>query len=184
VSSIDPIKVYFTLNEQEYLNCFRRTSIESQSCAGSGKFELVLLNGATYPLKGRFFVADRQVDQKTGAIRMAGLFPNPGNILHPGEHAKIRAVSMMMESALLVPQRAVTELDDRNCVAVVGSDNQVSIRSVKVGDRVGLFWVIEEGLQPGEMVVAEGARKVSPDAVVKPRPLAAPLASAEQQSGF
>jgi RND family efflux transporter MFP subunit len=181
VSTVDPIKVYFTLGEQEYLNYSRRAPIQSKWGAGDGRLELelVLSDGTTYPQKGRFFVADRQVDQKTGAIRIAGLFPNPGNTLRPGQYAKVRAVTSTKNGALLVPQRAVTELQGSYRVAVVGADNKVSIRPVKVGDRVGLLWVIEEGLQAGERVVAEGTQKVMPDAVVNPKPLATPLASAK-----
>ena len=179
VSTVDPIKVYFTLSEQEYLNYARRTPIQSQRGGGDGKLELVLSDGTTYPQKGRFFVADRQADQKTGAIRIAGFFPNPGNTLRPGQYAKIRTVSSITKRALLVPQRAVTELPGGYYVAVVGADNEVSIRHVKVGDRVGLLWVIEEGLQPGERVVAEGTQKVRAELRGNPKPLAAPLASAQ-----
>jgi membrane fusion protein, multidrug efflux system len=177
ISTVDPIKVYFTLSEQEYLNCSRQTPIQNQRGAGDGKLELVLSDGTTYRQKGRFFVADRQVDQKTGAIRIAGLFPNPGNALRPGQYAKVRALANTMKGALLVPQRAVTELQGGYCIAVVGADNKVSIRPVKVGGRIGALWVIEEGLQAGERVVAEGTQKVMPDALVNPKPMAAPLAS-------
>ena len=137
-----------------------------------------MVDGTTYPQKGRFFVADRQVDQRTGAIRVAGIFPNPGNTLRPGQYARVRAVTSTKNGALLVPQRAVTELQGSYRVAVVGSDNKVSVRPVKVGDRVGALWVIEEGLRPGERVVAEGTQKIMPDAVVDPKPFATPSASA------
>jgi len=119
------------------------------------------------------------VDEKTGAISIAGLFPNPGNTLRPGQYAKVRAVTSTKKGALLVPQRAVTELQGSYGVAVVDADNKVSIRTVKVGDRVGALWVIEEGLQPGERVVAEGTQKVRPDAVVNPKPLAKLSTSAQ-----
>jgi membrane fusion protein (multidrug efflux system) len=173
VSTLDPIKVYFTLSEQEYLNYTRRNSIQSNWGAGGLgglELELVLADGSTYPRKGRFFVADRQVDQKTGAIRLAGVFPNPGNALRPGQYGRVRAITKMRERALLVPQRAVTELQGGYRVAVVGDGNKISIRPVKVGDRVGTMWVIEDGLKPGERVVAEGTQKVRPDAVVNPVP--------------
>jgi RND family efflux transporter MFP subunit len=186
VSTVDPIKVYFTLSEQEYLNYSRRSSIQSKWGAGDGRLvlELVLADGTTYPQKGRFFVANRQVDEKTGAIRIAGLFPNPRNTLRPGQYAKVRAVTSTRKGALLVPQRAVTELQGNDRVAVVGADNKVSVRPVKVGERVGPLWVIEEGLQPGERVVAEGTQRVRPDAVVNPKPLAKPSASAPQKPDF
>src|SRR5499433_3495622 len=172
VSTVDPIKVYFTLSEQEYLNHTRRNpALGAWDPAGKKlELELALADGTTYPQKGRFFVADRQVDQKTGAIRLAGVFPNPGNTLRPGQYGRVRAVTGMRGGALLVPQRAVSELQGGYRVAVVGSDNRVSVRPVKVGDRFGTMWVIEDGLKPGERVVAEGTQKVRPDAVVNPIP--------------
>jgi membrane fusion protein (multidrug efflux system) len=179
VSTLDPIKVYFTLSEQEYLNYTKRNSIQRNWGAGAGgpgglELELVLADGSTYPRKGRFFVADRQVDQKTGAIRLAGTFPNPGNTLRPGQYGRVRAITSLKENALLVPQRAVTELQGGYRVAVVGDGNKVNIRPVKVGERVGTLWIIEDGLNPGERVVAEGTQKVRPDAVVNPAPFADP----------
>ena len=172
VSTVDPIKVYFTLSEQEYLNHTRANQAQTKWDAVAKKMdlELALSNGSTYPQKGKFFVADRQVDQKTGAIRMAAIFPNPGNVLRPGQYGRVRAITSMRAGALLVPQRAVTELQGAYRVAVVGADNKVSIRPVKVGDRSGSMWVIEDGLKPGERVVAEGTQKVRPDAVVNPIP--------------
>jgi len=159
VSTLDPIKVYFTVSEQEYLTGTRGKGL---------KLDLVLADGTTYPHKGRFFVVDREVDPRSGTIRMAGLFPNPGNNLRPGLYAKVRAVTSTKRAALLVPQRAVMELQGSYQVAVVGPDNKVSIRRVKVGPRVDSLWVIEEGLQPDERVVVEGIQKVRPDAVVSP----------------
>jgi RND family efflux transporter MFP subunit len=178
VSTLDPIKAYFTLSEQEYLAYTKRHSIQSNWGAGSKgnggagglELELVLSDGSTYAQKGKFFVADRQVDQKTGSIRLAGIFPNPGNTLRPGQYARVRAITSTKESALLVPQRAVTELQGSYRVAVVGADNKVSVRPVKVGPRIGAMWVIEDGLKPEERVVAEGTQKVRPDAVVNPIP--------------
>jgi membrane fusion protein, multidrug efflux system len=172
VSTVDPIKVYFTLSEQEYLNHTRSDQAQTKWDAVAKKMdlELALANGAIYPQKGKFFVADRQVDQKTGAIRLAGIFPNPGSVLRPGQYGRVRAITGMKTGALLVPQRAVTELQGSYRVAVVEADNKVSIRPVKVGDRSGSMWVIEDGLKPGERVVAEGTQKVRPDAVVNPIP--------------
>ena len=176
VSTVDPIKVYFTPTEREYLNFTRTNPTQSQRDAASSRLELelVLVDGTTYPQKGRFFVADRQIDQRTGAIRIAGTFPNPGNILRPGQYGRVRAVTSLREGALLVPQRAVAELQGGYRVAVVGDSNKVSIRAVKVGNRIGSMWIIEEGLNPGERVVAEGAQKVRPDVVVNPKPFVAP----------
>ena len=183
VSTVDPIKVYFTLSEQEYLSNTRRNPTPSErDAANKGlELELVLADGTTYPQKGKFFVADRQVEQKTGTIRLAGLFPNPGNTLRPGQYGRVRAVTSTRKGALLVPQRAVTELQGSYQVAVVGTHNKVSIRPIKVGDRVGSLWVIENGLQPGERIVAEGTQKVRPDVVVNPKPFAKPSTTAAQQ---
>ncbi len=176
VSTVDPIKVYFTLSEQEYLNYTRRNPSEGKWAIADRKLELelVLADGTIHPQKGRFFMADRQVDQKTGTIRLAGLFPNPGNTLRPGQYGRVRAVTSIRNGALVIPQRAVTELQGGYRVAVVGDDNKVSIRPVKVGDRTGSLWVIEDGLKPGERVVAEGTQKVKPDAVVNPKPYVPP----------
>jgi membrane fusion protein (multidrug efflux system) len=172
VSTVDPIKVFFTPTEQEYLNFTRLNPTQTERDAASRKLELelVLVDGTKYPQKGRFFVADRQVDQKTGAIRLAGIFPNPGNILRPGQYGRVRAVTTTKAGALLVPQRAVTELQGRFQVAVVGPDNKVAIRSVKVGERIDSRWIIEDGLKPGERVIAEGTQKVRPDTMVNPKP--------------
>src|SRR5919204_4489524 len=175
VSTLDPIKVYFTASEQAYLNFVRRnpTVAERRAATQRLELELVLAAGTTYPHKGKFFVADREVNVQTGTIRLAGLFPNPGNVLRPGQYGRVRAVTSRQEGALLVPQRAVTELQGRYQVAVVDSENKITIRTVKVGERVGTLWVIEEGLHPGERVVVEGVQKVRPGMVVHPKPFVA-----------
>lgn len=172
VSTVDPIKVYFTLSEQEYLNYTRgaRTHRDWDAANRSLELELILADGTTYPERGRFFVADRQVDEKTGTIRLAGIFANPGNSLRPGQYGRVRAVTSLKEGALLVPQRAVAELQGSYQVAVVGADHTVSVRTVRVGERVETMWIIEEGLEPGEAVVAEGLLKVRPGAPVNPQP--------------
>jgi len=172
VSTVDPIKVFFTLNERDYLNFTKRNLIDAQQGASVEQLELELLlaDGTSYPQKGSFFFADRQVDPKTGAIRLAGIFPNPGNVLRPGQYGRVRAVISTKEEALLVPQRAVTELQGSYQVAVVGADNKIEIRTVKVSDRTGTMWIIEDGLKSGEIVVAEGTQKVKPGTVVNPKP--------------
>jgi len=171
VSTVDPIKVYFTLSEQQYLNFTKRNLIEARRGASvvQIELELILSDGSTYPEKGSFFFADRQVDQKTGAIRMAGIFPNPGNVLRPGQFGRVRAVTATKSDALLVPQRAVTELQGSYQVAVVGGDNKIEMRTVKVGERSGTQWIIEDGLKAGETVVVEGTQKIKPGAVVNPK---------------
>ncbi|MBZ5593529.1 MAG: efflux RND transporter periplasmic adaptor subunit [Acidobacteriia bacterium] len=174
VSTLDPVKVYFTVSEQEYLDFNRRFPTEASRNAETGRlpFELILADGTTYPHTGKFFFADRQVNQTTGAIRLAALFPNPGNILRPGQYGRVRTSTRIHQGALLVPQRAVTELQGTYQVAVVDNENKVNIRTVKVGERSGRMWIIDEGLKPGERVVAEGVQKVGPGMPVKPLPYA------------
>jgi membrane fusion protein (multidrug efflux system) len=175
VSTVDPIKVYFTVGEPQYLAWRKRFPTESSRLAADKnlRLQLILADGSTYPYEGSFYFADRQVNVGTGAIRIAGLFPNPGNILRPGGYGKVRAVIRLQQGALLVPQRAVTELQGGYQVAVVGADDKVSIRTVTVGDRVGADWIISEGINPGERIVAEGIQKVRPGALVNPKPFAA-----------
>src|SRR5712692_2431680 len=172
VSTVDPIKVYFTVSEREYLDWNRRFPTEATREAANKRvrLELILADGSSYGHEGTIYFADRQVNQSTGAIRIAGLFPNPGNILRPGGYGKVRAVIRLQQGALLVPQRAVSELQGGYQVAVVGGDDKVSIRTVTVGDRVGTQWIIAEGLNPGERVVAEGVQKVRQGAHVSPKP--------------
>jgi membrane fusion protein (multidrug efflux system) len=172
VSTVDPIKAYFTVSEQEYLDFHRRYSTQASLEAERKnlRFELILGDGTTYPQIGSFFFADRQVNESTGAIRVAGLFPNPGNILRPGQYAKVRASTHTQEGALLVPQRAVTELQGNYLVAVVGAGNKIDVRTVKPGTRTDTLWIIDEGLKPGEQVVVEGVQKVRAGMVVNPKP--------------
>src|SRR5438309_1852543 len=172
VSTVDPIKVYFTPSEQQYLNFNKRSLIEARrgSSVVQIELELILSDGTSYPQKGSFFFADRQVDPKTGAIRLAGIFPNPGNVLRPGQYGRVRAVTATKTDALLVPQRAVSELQGSYQVAVVGGDNKIEMRTVKVGERSGSLWVIEDGLKAGETVVVEGTQKIKPGAAVNPKP--------------
>ena len=174
VSTVDPIKVFFTVGEPQYLAWRQRFPTEGaqQTAIENLRLELILADGSTYVHPGKYFFADRQVNESTGAIRIAGVFPNPGNILRPGGYGKVRAVVRIQQGALLVPQRAVSELQGGYQVAIVDGDNKVSIRPVKVGDRIGNQWVIAEGLKPGERVVAEGVQKVRPGLQVNPRPFA------------
>src|SRR5204863_7332941 len=166
-----PIKVYFTLNEQEYLKYTGAKLIAAKQAASAPplELELILSDGSSYPQRGTFLFADRQVDPKTGAIRMAGIFPNPGNVLRPGQYGRVRAVTATKSDALLVPQRAVSELQGSYQVAVVGGDNKIEMRTVKVGERSGSLWVIEDGLKAGETVVVEGTQKIKPGAAVNPK---------------
>ena len=181
ISTVDPIKVYFTMSEQEYLAAAEldSTLAERRSAFRGLDLELILADETIYPERGRFFVADRQVDEKTGTIKLAGIFSNPNNTLRPGQYGQIRAVTKVKNNALLVPQRAVTELQGIFQVAVVGDDNKVEIRPVKIGEQIERQTVIESGLKPGEKVVASGVQKVASGAVVVPKPyLPAPAAEA------
>jgi RND family efflux transporter MFP subunit len=176
VSTLDPIKVYFTVGEPQYLAWRKRFPTEASRLAADKnlRLQLVLADGSTYAHEGTFYFADRQVNEGTGAIRLAGLFPNPANVLRPGGYAKVRAVIRTQSGALLVPQRAVSELQGGYQVAVVDANNKVAIRSVTVGDRVGSDWVISDGLNPGERIIAEGVQKARPGARVNPKPFVQP----------
>jgi membrane fusion protein (multidrug efflux system) len=167
VSTLDPIRDYFTVSEQEYLALQKRFS---DSNADHWKLQLILADGTTYPHEGEFYFADRQVNQNTGAIQLAALFPNPGNILRPGQYGKVRAVTRMQSNALLIPQAAVTEQQGSYLVAVVGQDGRVAMRPVQVGERTGTMWVIQEGLKPGDRVVVEGQQNLRPGMPVQIKP--------------
>lgn len=175
VSTLDPIKVYFPVSERGYLDYVKENPDAAKRAAQESQLalELVLADGSHYPNKGSFSFADRQVDVKTGTLRLQGLFPNPGNILRPGQFARVRAVTKTRRGALLILQRAVTELQGGYQVAVVGKDNKVEIRPVKVGERIGPQWIIEAGLKPGERVVVEGIQRVKAGMTVNPKPLTA-----------
>ncbi|HEX8878856.1 MAG TPA: efflux RND transporter periplasmic adaptor subunit, partial [Candidatus Acidoferrum sp.] len=175
VSTVNPIKVFFTVSEAEYLAWRQRypTETSTQEAAKALHLQLILADGSTYPREGTFDFADRQINESTGAIRICGLFPNPDTILRPGGYGRVRAVIRTQHNALVVPQRAVSELQGSYQVAVVDGENKVSIRPVKVGDTTGSEWVIEEGLKPGERVVAEGVQKLRPGMTVNPKPFVA-----------
>jgi len=169
VSQVNPIKAYFTVSEQEFMDFHRRfptpRSVEEER--KRIPLELLLSDGSVYDRTGTIFFADREVNPATGAIRIAGVFPNPNGLLRPGGYGRIRASARTQNGALLVPQRAVIELQGSHQVAVVGSDNKVSIRPVTVGDRVGKMWIVSQGLKVGEQVVVEGLQKVRDGSIVK-----------------
>jgi len=169
VSQVNPIKAYFTVSEQEFMDFHRRfptpRSVEEER--KRIPLELLLSDGSVYDRTGSIFFADREVNSATGAIRIAGVFPNPNSLLRPGGYGRIRASARTQNGALLVPQRAVIELQGSHQVAVVGSDNKVSIRPVTVGDRVGKMWIVSQGLKVGEQIVVEGLQKVRDGSIVK-----------------
>lgn len=169
VSAVDPVKVYINISEREYLGYTGNTAKVEKI-----PLELILVDGSSYPKPGRFLLIDRQVDPTTGTFKVGALFPNPEGRLRPGQFAKIRATSSVHKDALLVPQRAVTEIQGKYLIAVVGEGNKIEIRPVKPGDRVGSDWIISEGLKNGETIVVEGTQKVRPGAIVTPKPYAAP----------
>ncbi|MGH9446065.1 MAG: efflux RND transporter periplasmic adaptor subunit [Terriglobia bacterium] len=178
VSQVNPIKVYFPISGTEYLRIANRISpgtVNLFSRAAAIPLQLILANGKTYRHEGRILFADRQVDPQTGTIQIVGAFPNPGNILRPGQTGRVRAITDVRKNALLVPQLAVTELQGSYLVAVVGPDNKITIRAVEVGEQVGTqWWMINRGIKAGERVVAEGTGKVRDGMVVTPEPYTPP----------
>jgi len=167
VSTVDPIRDYFTVSEQDYLQLKQQFSGSDRQ---RWKLQLILADGTTYSHEGVFYFAGRAVDQNTGSIQLAAQFPNPGNVLRPGQYAKVRGVVRTQKGALLIPQAAVTDLQGSYQVDVVGGDDKISIRPVTVGNRVGTKWIIQEGLKPGERVVAQGQQTLRPGTTVEPKP--------------
>jgi membrane fusion protein, multidrug efflux system len=172
VSQVDPIYVQFPVSEQEYLKFHQRGDRERQY-----DLEITLSDGATYPHRGTVAIVDRAVGETTGTINIRGVVPNPGDLLRPGQYAKVRAVIDVKKGALLIPQRAVQDLQGVHQVAVVGADETVDLRKVQVGERVGSLWIIGQGLKPGERVVVEGIDRVRAGQKVKPT-----LAQAERSN--
>ena len=162
VSQVNPLRVLYQLSEQEYLE------IERDPAMKNAELELVLSDGTVFPHKGRVLLTGRNVDVRTGTIATIGLFPNPGNVLRPGQYAKVRAVVKIRKGAILVPQRAVNEMQGAYQVAVVGADDKVQLRTVKTAERIGNMWVIESGLAAGERVVVEGFSRVKTGQAVTP----------------
>lgn len=165
VSTVDPIKVFFSANEHEYMAWARNWSTKGGE---KGSLTLVLSDGSTYPLKGDPLLADRNVDVRTGTIMLAGLFPNPELLLRPGQFAKVTATIGLRKGAVVVPQRAIWEIQGNPQAAVVGPDNKVDVRPIQTGPRWGTFQVVEKGLKAGDRVVVEGTQKVSAGLLVNP----------------
>jgi membrane fusion protein (multidrug efflux system) len=172
VSKVDPLRVLYQLGEQEYLE------LERDPAMRNAELELVLSDGALFPHKGHVLLTGRNIDVRTGTIAAIGLFPNPGNVLRPGQYAKVRAVVKVRKGAILVPQRAVNEMQGAYQVAVIGADDKAQVRTVRAAERIGSLWVIEEGLRPGERVVVEGFSRVKTGTLVAPVDAAAATASA------
>jgi membrane fusion protein (multidrug efflux system) len=167
VSQIDPIFVEFPISEQEYLG-LRKFFLAGASGQVNG-LELVLSDGTVYDHKGKIDIVGREVEQLTGTLRIRGIFPNPGNVLRPGQYSRVRAATRVDKDALLVPQRAVQELQGEYELAVVEADNKVAFRKVQATNRVGSYWVIAEGLGPNDRVVIEGLQKIKTGQTVDPK---------------
>lgn len=163
VSTVDPIRVEYQVSEQEYLQFLNDPTMRN------AQLKLILADGTTFPHQGHIALSGRAVDVKTGTITTIGLFPNPGNVLRPGQYAKVRAVTAVRRGALLVPQRAVNELQGTQQVGIVGAGDVVTVKMVKAGERVGSDWVIESGLQPGDRVIVEGFSRVKNGMKVVPQ---------------
>jgi RND family efflux transporter MFP subunit len=173
VSQLEPIKAYFPISEREYVLVQKNSNaISSKHAIGffGNSLELILTDGSVYAQKGKILLADRQVDPNTGTIRIVASFPNPGNILRPGQYGRVRVETGITKAALLTPQSAVAQSQGSYQVAVVGSDHKVSMRTVKPGQTVGTMWVIDDGLKPGEQVVVEGLQKLRDGTLVTPKP--------------
>jgi membrane fusion protein (multidrug efflux system) len=173
VSTINPILVNFTASEQEYLNAMRQAAAlgaDEHAILNKLEWQLRLSDGSIYAHKGRFYALDRQVDVRTGAILVKVQFPNPGNVLRPGGFGNISTVVKIQKNAMLVPQRAVNELQGGHLVAIIGTDDKVSIRPIKVGPKVDTMWIVDEGLKAGDRIVAEGVQKVREGMQVRAKP--------------
>jgi RND family efflux transporter MFP subunit len=179
VSQIDPIKAYFPLSEQEYLQMAARINSRGGRTPwqGAAGLTLILADGSVYPRQGSFLAADREIDAKTGTIRISAAFPNPQRTLRPGQYGRVRAETHVRPDAVLVPQRAVTELQGSFQVRVVGPDNKIATRTVTPGGRVGSRWIIDRGLEPGIRVVVEGA-PARDGTIVNPKPFTSAPATA------
>jgi len=179
VSTINPIKVYFQVSEQSYLTFWRRL-IGSGNAGETFPLQLIFADGSVYPEPGTFSFADRQVNPTTGTLQIVGLFSNADYMLRPGQYGRVRAQTQTLTNALLLPQRAVAELQGTYQVTVVSETNSVHLQSVTVGEQIGSNWIIDSGLKPGDRVVIEGTQKVKEGAVVNPKPFGTETNQASQ----
>ncbi len=185
VSQVNPIKVYFSISEQEYLALSSRVKAGGKGdllrSGNAVPLQLTLGNGSIYPYKGQIVFVDRQVNPQTGTIQIAGSFPNPENLLRPGQFGRIKAETEIRHNALLIPQRAVNELQGSYQVAAVGSDNKVHIQTVTLGPQIGSDWLITSGINPDERVVTEGVSKLKDGMPVSPQPATTTASLPEQK---
>jgi len=187
VSQIDPIKAVVTAGEGPFTDFVSRhpDATERNAYIKTLNFDLILGNGEMYPHKGKFYALDRSLDPRTGSIRYYVTFPNPGNIVRPGQFGKVRFVADMKKGAMVIPQEAVNELQGNFQVALVDQNNKVSIRPVKMGERIGAMWEVTEGLKPGDKVVVQGLQKAREGSTVTAKdwtpPADALVSKADQQ---
>jgi membrane fusion protein (multidrug efflux system) len=166
VSSINPIRVVLSISEAEYLRFM--AALKKQAARTSAPLELTLADGTVFPQKGRVIITDRAVDQKTGTLSLTAEFPNPEALLRPGQFGRVRVAAEVAENAILVPQRAVQEIQGAKSVLVVGADNMVALRTIRPGESVGDLLIVRDGVQPGERVIVDGIQKARPGAKVNP----------------
>jgi membrane fusion protein (multidrug efflux system) len=180
VSQLDPIKVYFSISDSEYLNLTQRARQGKEDVlrsAAAVPLSLTLSNGEVFPLKGHIAFVDRQINAQTGAIRIAASFPNPGNILRPGQFGRIRANTEMRHGALLVPQVALQDLQGLHQVYVAGADGKAHLATLQLGSQIGTNWLVEGGIAAGAQVIVDNLQKLREGAPVTPHPAASPNAS-------
>jgi membrane fusion protein (multidrug efflux system) len=166
ISNVDPVNIDFSIAEQDYMR-FQR---EKLGRAAGRSLQLILGDGTVYPQRGRALLVNREVDSRTGTIQVRAEFPNPGNVLRPGQYARIRAVTEVRKGALLIPQRAVAELQGVYQVGLVGPDNKVTVKAVNLGPQVSDAWIVESGLQAGDNVIVDGLQRVRNGMTVAPAP--------------
>jgi membrane fusion protein (multidrug efflux system) len=180
VSNVNPTRVYVSISEREYF-MYQRLRAEGKMRVG-GELELFMADGSVFPAKGRIIIVDRAVDLKTGTLSIVAEFPNPNALLRPGQFGRVRLAATVAENALLVPQKAVTQIQSTNVVYVVGQDNKVALRSVTLGERVGPDYIVTEGVKAGERIIVEGIQKARPGSTVNPseQPASSERASAQK----
>ena len=179
VSNVNPMRVFLSISESDYLTIQRKRA--EGKMKGGAELELILADGSTFPHKGRIIIADRAVDLKTGTLSLVAEFPNPNALLRPGQFGRVRLAATVAENALLVPQKAVTEMQSAKIVYVVGDGNKVALRSVTLGERVGQDYIITEGVKAGERIIVEGIQKARPGDTVNPTDR--PISSEKPEAG-
>ncbi|HJZ98241.1 MAG TPA: efflux RND transporter periplasmic adaptor subunit [Candidatus Solibacter sp.] len=182
VSNINPMRVFVSISEREYL-IIQRLRAEGKRRSGGAELELILADGSTFPHRGRIIIADRAVDLKTGTLSVVAEFPNPEALLRPGQFGRVRLAATVAENALLVPQKAVTQMQSANVVYVVGDSNKVALRTVTLGDRVGQDYIVTDGVKAGERIIVEGIQKARPGATVNPTEHPATVEKADARKG-